>query len=297
MKVLVTGGGGQLGRALVAAAPDGTEVVSRASDALDITDEVAVHDCVAALRPALIFNAAAYTAVDLAESEPEAAFAVNAVAVGVLAAAARAHGARLVHVSTDFVFDGLSGIPYSVDAEPCPLGVYGASKLKGERLAGDDALIVRTAWVYHSTGRNFVLTMLRLMADRPELRVVADQVGTPTYAPGLATALWKLALAGAHGIYHYTDSGVASWYDFAVAIQEEALALGLLEREIPIVPIAASEYPVPARRPHFSVLDKRSTEAVLGPAPHWRVNLRAMLTEVDVGRLFPRGGGPTAVQG
>ena len=201
--------------------------------------------------------------------------------MALLADNARRIGARFVHVSTDFVFDGRSGIPYAPDAEPNPLGVYGRTKLEGERLAGHGALIIRTAWVYAPTGGNFVRTMLRLMAERPEVRVVADQIGTPTYAPGLAAALWALAEKGVTGIHHHTDSGAASWYDFAVAIQEEALAIGLLDTAAPVIPIATAEFPTPARRPHFSVLDKRSTIAALGaPAPHWRVNLRHMLNEV-----------------
>ncbi len=159
---------------------------------------------------------------------------------------------------------------------------YGRTKLEGEFAAGSDALIVRTAWVYAPTGNNFVLTMLRLMGERPEVRVVADQIGTPTYAPGLASALWTLASKGMTGIYHYTDAGVASWYDFAVAIQEEALALALLDRVVPIIPIATADFPTPAKRPSYSVLDSSATyEALGGPAPHWRVNLRRMLNEIN----------------
>lgn len=233
------------------------------------------------LAPDVIVNAAAYTAVDKAESEEDTAFAVNAIAVGHLAAATRRVGARFVHVSTDFVFDGLSGVPYAPDAATGPLGVYGRSKLAGEQAAGKDALIVRTAWVYAPNGGNFVRTMLRLMTERPEVRVVGDQIGTPTYAPGLAAALWTMALKGAKGIHHYTDAGVCSWYDFAVAIQEEAMGAGLLTKAVPIIPITTADYPTPARRPHYSVLDKTSTFAILdGPAPHWRDNLRRMMTEI-----------------
>jgi dTDP-4-dehydrorhamnose reductase len=281
MKVLVVGSKGQLGRGLISTAPPEAEVVGHDIDTLDVTEGAAVRACIDGLRPALVFNAAAYTAVDKAESDEETAFGVNATAVGLLSATSRECGARFVHVSTDFVFDGLSGIPYLTDASPRPLGVYGRSKLEGERLAGPDALIVRTAWVYAPAGGNFVRTMLRLMAQGADVRVVADQIGTPTYAPSLAVALWKLAMIEARGIYHYTDSGVASWYDFAVAIQEEALAIGLLDRTVPIVPIATEDYPTPARRPHYSVLDKRATEAALcSAAPHWRSNLRIMLSEI-----------------
>lgn len=198
--------------------------------------------------------------------------------MGYLARAARERGAFLAHVSTDFVFDGRSGIPYAPDAPVEPIGAYGRSKLAGEKAAGPDALILRTAWVYAPTGGNFVRTMLRLMQERVEVRVVVDQIGTPTYAPALAEALWTLPLARTKGIHHYTDSGAASWYDFAVAIQEEALAAGLLDRAVPVIPIATADFPTLARRPHFSVLDKTATFAALGqPAPHWRVNLRRMI--------------------
>lgn len=281
MKVLITGAHGQLGRALQRCAPADAEIVAVDLDGLDITDGGAVSAFVAEHRPALILNAAAYTAVDKAEADEEAARAVNADAVAHLARAAAANGARLVHVSTDFVFNGTSGIPYPPDAAPSPLGAYGRTKLAGEAAAGAEALIVRTAWVYAPTGGNFVRTMLRLMAERPEVRVVADQISTPTYAPDLARVLWALADKRVRGVYHYTDSGAASWYDFAVAIQEEALAAGLLDRAVPVVPIATADFPTPAKRPHFSVLDKSTTWAALGArAPHWRSNLRLMLSEI-----------------
>ncbi len=281
MKALIVGANGQLGRSLAANAPEGVAVVAHGSDTLDITDADAVRAAVEAQRPDFLFNAAAYTAVDKAESDEVAALAVNATAVGHLAAAARAAGASFIHVSTDFVFDGRQGVPYAPDAPTAPIGAYGRTKLAGEAAAGADALVVRTAWVYAPTGGNFVRTMLRLMAERPEVRVVADQVGTPTYAPGLAAALWTLAGQGARGIHHYTDSGAASWYDFAVAIQEEALAAGLLDRRVPVLPIATADYPTPARRPFYSVLDKTATFAALGqPAPHWRVQLRAMIEAI-----------------
>jgi dTDP-4-dehydrorhamnose reductase len=281
MKVLIVGGKGQLGRGLAATAPAEADIVSHDIDTLDIGDAAALRACVSEVKPAILFNAAAYTAVDKAESEEALALVVNGTAVGTLAEAARSVGARFVHVSTDFVFDGTSGIPYRPDAAPNPVSAYGRTKLAGEQAAGPDALVVRTAWVYAPTGGNFVRTMLRLMSERPEVRVVADQIGTPTYAPDLARALWMLAGRGVTGIHHYTDAGAASWYDFAVAIQEEALAIGLLDTAVPVIPIATSDYPTPARRPHYSVLDKTSAYAALGgPAPHWRSNLRMMLREI-----------------
>ncbi|MFN4357533.1 dTDP-4-dehydrorhamnose reductase [Sphingopyxis alaskensis] len=286
MKLLITGANGQLGQALQRAqAMMGGDIdilaVSRAE--LDIGDADAVAAFVDAAKPDLLINAAAYTAVDKAESDIDAAFRINGDAVGYLSRAASAVGARFVHVSTDFVFDGEAGRPYRSDAPTAPLGVYGASKRRGEELAGAGALIVRTAWVYGCHGNNFVRTMLRLMAERDELRVVADQIGTPTWATSLAQAIWKLVAADARGIYHYTDSGAASWYDFAVAIQEEALAIGLLDRAIPVLPIPSSAYSTPARRPHYSILDKEATSALIGAPPHWRSNLRLMLAEVCAG--------------
>jgi dTDP-4-dehydrorhamnose reductase len=281
MKTLITGANGQLGHSLQQTAPELAELICTDVAELDICDAAAVNAFVAQHRPELILNAAAYTAVDKAESEEALALRINADAVANLAAAARSQGARLVHVSTEFVFDGVSGVPYTPDAPTAPVSAYGRTKLAGEQAAGEDALIVRTAWVYGPRGGNFVRTMLRLMAERDEVRVVADQIGTPTYAPALAAALWTLAENGAHGIHHYTDSGAASWYDFAVAIQEEALELGLIDRAVPVIPIATSDYPTPATRPHYSVLDKASTFALLGgAAPHWRVNLRLMLKEI-----------------
>ncbi len=281
MKVLIVGGGGQVGRALAAHATSGATIVSLDRGCLDITDPVRVEAAVRGMTPDLVFNAAAYTSVDKAEGDEAAAHAVNALAVGLLSRAAREAGARFVHISTDFVFDGLASMPYLPDAPPNPLSAYGRTKRAGEVAAGEDALVVRTGWVYAPLGVNFVSTMLRLMRDRSEVRVVADQVGTPTDAAGLAAALWVLAGRGLNGIYHYTDSGVASWYDFAVAIQEEALAAGLLTKPALVIPIRTDEFPTAARRPSYSVLDKRFTFAALGEAsPHWRTKLRSTLAAV-----------------
>lgn len=283
MKVLIAGAAGQLGRALQATAPAGVTIVAPPEAEFDILDDAKVTAVVAATGPGLVVNAAAYTQVDRAESDVATAEAVNGTAAGRLAAAAAAVGARFAHVSTDFVFDGLSPLPYAPDATPNPIGVYGETKLSGERLvaaAHPGALIVRTAWVYAAEGNNFVRTMLRLMRERDELKVVADQVGTPTHAAGLARAIWALDAAGVGGIHHWTDAGVASWYDFAVAIRDEALAIGLLDRRVPVVPIRTSDYPTPARRPAMSVLDKGSSWAVTGPAAHWRDELKLALAEM-----------------
>lgn len=271
MRALIAGAGGQLGRALQACVPAGVTVIAPPEAEFDITSPDSVAAAVAAARADIVVNAAAYTAVDKAETEPEIAHRINAAAVATLAA----HAPKLVHISTDFIFDGSASMPYAPNAAPNPLGVYGATKLGGEMVAGPEALIIRTAWVYAARGGNFVHTMLRLMRERPEVRVVADQIGTPTHAAGLARTVW--ALAGERGVFHWTDAGAASWYDFAVAIQEEALASGLLDRAVPVIPIRTSDYPTPAQRPAYSILDKTKTWAITGPAAHWRHELRLCL--------------------
>lgn len=285
MRLLVAGSGGQLGRALADCVPAGATLVAPAEADFDISDRAAIERAVAGAGADILVNAAAYTAVDRAESEADRAMLLNGTAPGWLAAAAHAAGMGFVHVSTDFVFDGEASRPYPPDARPNPLGVYGATKLAGEqavRAAHPQALILRTAWVHAARGNNFVHTMLRLMGSRDEVRVVADQVGTPTHAASLARAIWALAARGATGTLHWTDAGVASWYDFAVAIQEEALALGLLDRAVPVLPIATEDYPTPARRPRWSVLDKQATFALVGPARHWRVELRDALAAMRI---------------
>jgi dTDP-4-dehydrorhamnose reductase len=257
------------------------EVVAFTAAELDVSDGVAVSQIIARERPAIIFNTAAYRSTDRAEAEPARAYAVNCHGAGFVATAAQSVGARLVHISTDFVFDGASGRPYRPEDEARPLSVYGASKLAGERAVAASApraLIVRTAWLYSAVGGNFLTTMLGLMGVGDDVRVVSDQVGTPTSTATLAAALWGLLQADAAGLFHCTDAGCASWYDFAQAIAEEAWACGLLSRQIQVRPILTIERPAPARRPAFSVLDKTRTWSVLeAPAPHWRVALRQVL--------------------
>jgi dTDP-4-dehydrorhamnose reductase len=281
MIALVLGSNGQLGSALQATKPDDVKLIARDLPEFDLTDPDATAKLVEEASADVIINAAAYTAVDKAETEQAAAFQANVAGVGIVANAAERHGARFIHISTDYVFDGTKGYPYRPDDQTSPLGVYGRTKLDGEKkalAACGNCLIVRTAWLYGDQGANFVKTMLRLMASHPQVRVVSDQIGTPTYARSLAEALWMLARSDHRGVLHYTDSGVASWYDFACAIQEEALRLGLLNEAVPVLPISTAEFPTPARRPSFGILDKSETWALLGkPAAHWRTNLRAML--------------------
>ncbi|WP_448582784.1 dTDP-4-dehydrorhamnose reductase [Thermaurantiacus sp.] len=287
MRVLVTGGSGQLGRALAAAAAPDVALIAPPKADFDITDRRAMARIIAEVAPDVLINAAAYTAVDRAEREPEQAMLVNGTAPGWLAEAAQAAGAAFVHVSTDFVFDGARGSPYPPDALPSPLSVYGATKRAGEEAvlaAHPDALVVRTAWVYAAEGQNFVRTMLRLLAERDEVRVVADQVGSPTHAASLARALLALVRAGATGVQHWTDAGVASWYDFAIAIREEALARWLLAHAAPVVPIRTADYPTAAKRPSCSVLDCSAARACIGLPAHWREELRVALDMIVTGR-------------
>jgi dTDP-4-dehydrorhamnose reductase len=284
MTIFLTGANGQLGVSLRKCAPAGAKIIATDVAELDITDKAAVDAAIAAAKPELVINCAAYTAVDKAEADEAVSVAVNARAPGLLAAAAKANGARFIQVSTDFVFDGTASQPYPPDAAPNPLSVYGRTKADGEaavRAVFPDALIVRTAWVYAAEGANFVKTMLRVMGANGAARVVADQIGTPTAAMTLARALWALDDKRATGTLHVTDAGAASWYDFAVAIAEEATALGLLAAMPAVTPIRTADYPTPAVRPAYSVLDKTDTWALLGaPAPHWRDSLRAMLAEL-----------------
>ncbi len=280
-KVLVVGANGQLGLELKATLPADYEFHAADLPLLDITDAAAVITSLEQLKPAVIINCAAYTAVDRAESDSALAYAVNRDGAKHLAIAANQVGARLVQVSTDFVFDGRQSTPYKVDDTPWPLGVYGQSKLEGELAASaetaGDALIVRTAWLYSAHGQNFVKTMLRLMREKSQLNVVADQIGTPTSATTLAQAIWKLlAVDATGGIYHYTDSGAASWYDFASAIRELALAQDGSALAA-VTPIPSSAYPTPAQRPAYSVLDKSTTTALIGTAPHWREPLKTVI--------------------
>lgn len=289
MKVLITGAGGQLAAELLHTAPPEHELVALTRAELDVSDEAAITAVLARHRPEAVINTAAYTRVDEAEDERAAAFAVNADGAGWLAEAAAALDAAMIQVSTDFVFGDGSGVarrPDEVVDAGDPLGVYGASKLEGEKrvtaATGGSALVVRTAWLYSRHGRNFVTAMLERMRDGRELAVVADQIGTPTWARGLARALWRGLARGIAGVQHWTDAGVASWYDFAVAIQDEAQAFGLLAQPVAIRPIASGDYPTRARRPAFCVLDKTRTWEALETQPvHWRRALRIMLAELQ----------------
>ena len=286
MKVFVVGSQGQLGQTLVETVPDAIDFAGANLPELDIEDRAALEARFAAEQPGFVVNAAAYTAVDKAESEPDVARRINVDGARNVAQAAREAGARVIHISTDFVFDGGKTEPYTPADTPAPLGVYGQTKLDGDTavraVTDGDAIVIRTAWLYSCFGHNFVKTMLRLMGEREELSVVADQRGTPTWAGSLAEVIWAAIdqdLPG--GIYHWTDGGEASWYAFAEEIYREARALGILDRDVTIRPIATAEYPTPARRPAYSVLDCSATVTALGVGQRpWATRLQQMLTEM-----------------
>lgn len=280
MRVLITGANGQLGGALQRLAPGWAEINAIDVDDCDLTEVSMLRARLTVEAPDVILNAAAYTAVDKAEGDEELARAINAEAVEAMVEAMAETGGKLVHVSTDFVFDGLSSAAYGTQSPRNPLSAYGRTKAEGEDHVRPEDLLVRTAWVYEAGGANFVRTMIRLMKERDELGVVADQIGSPTWASGLARIIWGLVEKQATGTFHHSDAGVASWYDFAVAIGEEALQRGLIAKLPVIRPITTADYPTPAKRPAFSLLDCRATREALGEEPvHWRTNLRLMLDE------------------
>jgi dTDP-4-dehydrorhamnose reductase len=287
MQILLTGKDGQLGEELYPLLSSMANVIAVGRDSCDLANPEAIRQVVDKTQPDIIVNAAAYTAVDKAESEAELAMAINGNAPGILATEAEKLGASLIHVSTDYVFNGEKNTPYLETDKTQPLGLYGESKLAGEQAilaTNANAIILRTAWVYGAGGKgNFVKTMLRLAAQREELGIVVDQVGSPTWTGDLARAIVDLIPrlnSETYGVYHYTNSGVTSWYDFAVAIFEEAQTLGIPLKIQQVKPITTAEYPTPARRPAYSVLSGRKISELLGSfPPHWRQGLRNMLKQ------------------
>lgn len=287
-RILLTGRNGQVGWELARSLATLGEVMATDSRSLDLADADAIRRTVAEWRPQVIVNPAAYTAVDKAESETDRAHAINAVAPGILAEAAERLGALLVHYSTDYVFAGSGDTPWREDDATAPLNVYGASKLAGEQAIRTRCrrhLIFRTSWVYGLRGANFLLTMRRLMRERPELKIVADQIGAPTWCRHLAEATAQvLAQVGSPargadkpepwGVYHMSNAGETSWHGFAAAIQE----LDPPPARVPLLPIPTSDYPTPARRPLNSRLDNGKLARVFGlRLPHWRDALRLCL--------------------
>ncbi|MBA3487563.1 MAG: dTDP-4-dehydrorhamnose reductase [Lysobacter sp.] len=293
MKILLLGGAGQVGTELRRSLAPLGELVTTTRDgklhggapavAMDLSDIDSIAPLLARIQPDVVVNATAYTAVDRAESERDAAFRINAEAPARLAIACAAGKATLIHLSTDYVFDGSGTQPYREEDPTCPLGVYGASKLAGEQAIGGSGahhLILRTAWVYALHGQNFLRTMLRVGADRDELRVVADQIGSPTPAWLIADVIAAILArgVGTSGVRHLVACGQTSWHGFSEAIFLEAHAQGLLERVPRVLPITTADYPTPAQRPVWSVLDTRRLQAEYALAlPDWRDALRQTL--------------------
>lgn len=285
MRVLVTGSTGQLGSEVVRKMhAGGHEVIAPLRAEMDFLDPDAVARQVDRLRPDWVINCAAYTLVDKAETESGPAFVINRDSPGSLAAAISRHGGRLLHVSTDFVFDGEQARPYREDDSPNPIGAYGRSKFEGEQAvlaALPGATILRTAWVYGVHGHNFVKTIIRVAADGKPLRVVDDQVGSPTWTRDIAGAITVLVEKEACGLYHYTNAGSTSWYGFASAILADASQAGFDLETDTIEPIPTSAWSTPAARPPYSVLDTHKIQEILGaPIPGWRDSLQSMLGEL-----------------
>jgi dTDP-4-dehydrorhamnose reductase len=287
--VLLLGAAGQLGRLVQAHKPDNIRLTGKTHKDFNITDSGAIETVIAEVNPDIVINCAAYTAVDTAESEPETAYRVNAEAPGNLGSLLDP-ASKLIHLSTDFVFSKHSEIPYKPGDKPDPVSVYGKSKLAGEEIIlkqrEQNSIILRVSWLYSATGRNFVTTMLRLMREGRDLNVVGDKFGTPTSAHRLAYIIWKLALSETgSGIYHWSDRGVISWYNFAVEIMEQALQLGILGQAVKITRIPSADYLTPAERPAYSALDSTVTESVLGiKTLPWQEELGKVLDLVKLGQ-------------
>jgi dTDP-4-dehydrorhamnose reductase len=285
MRILVTGSTGQLGfEAVSALSQSGHEVIAPQRREMDFLNPDAVADRTRDYQADWVINCAAYTQVDRAESEVEQAFVINRDSAARLAGAVAGYGGRLLHVSTDFVFDGTQSRPYREEDEARPLSVYGRSKWEGEqavRTALPEAIILRTAWVYGVHGHNFVKTILRVAREGKPLRVVDDQFGTPTWARDIAGAIRDLIQNQAKGTYHYTNAGSTSWHGFATAILAGAINAGFALETTVVEPIPTSGYPTPARRPAYSVLDTGKIQSLLtAPIPHWRDSLNEMLKEL-----------------
>ncbi len=289
-KIVVTGANGQLGRELqeLAISFPEFEYIFLSREDLPVHDAERVKNFFSGYSPQYLVNCAAYTAVDKAESEKELAFRVNAEAPGVLAKVCKENNCRFIHISTDYVFDGEATSPYKEDSATNPQGVYGASKLEGEKQAlrmNPGSIIIRTSWVYSEFGKNFVKTMLKLMSEREELNVVNDQIGSPTYAADLAEAILQIiknlhthhsSLITHSGIYHYSNEGIITWFDFAVAIKEIA------DHHCKINPIPTSQYPTPAKRPHYSVLSTVKISETFGiKMKPWRNSLQKCIDKLS----------------
>ncbi|MDD9894111.1 MAG: dTDP-4-dehydrorhamnose reductase [Gammaproteobacteria bacterium] len=285
MNVLVFGKTGQVAQALVATAPAGITVTALGRNEIDISDAEAVEKAIQSHSASWVINAAAYTAVDKAEEDMAGATELNSTAASHIAKACKDAQTKLIHLSTDFVFDGQQSHPYKPNDKTNPLGVYGQSKLDGELgvlSQLNSAIVIRTSWVFSQYGNNFVKTMLRLMKERDELSVVCDQIGSPSSADDLATFIWQMTQLNEtpKGVFHWTNAGACSWYDFAEAIYTSARSTGLLTQAVSIRPIPSSAYPTPAKRPSYSVLDKQSSWAITPTSRHWQTALQDVINQL-----------------
>ncbi|OSZ77320.1 dTDP-4-dehydrorhamnose reductase [Chitinophagaceae bacterium IBVUCB2] len=282
-KILVTGSNGQVGKEIkqLESSFPRFEFIFLSREDLPIHHFELLRNFFKGFHPQYLINCAGYTAVDRAETEKELAFQVNAEAVGVMAAVCKEYSTRFIHISTDYVFDGTATSPYKEDALTNPQSVYGASKLQGEQEAlkyNPDTIIIRTAWVYSEFGKNFVKTMLKLMSEREEISVVSDQIGSPTYAANLAEVILRIISSSRWkpGIYNYSDEGIISWYEFALAIKE------ITRSSCRVNPIPSTAYPTPAKRPSYSVLDKtKIQEAFEVSAKDWRSSLALCISRLQ----------------
>ena len=287
-KILVTGGNGQLGKELreFSSLHNGLDFVFLSREDLPIEQFELVRNYFNTLKPGYCINCAAYTAVDKAESEEDLAFLINGEAVGVLAAVCKEHNTKFVHISTDYVFNGEATYPYTENFPTDPINVYGASKLEGEKQAMElnpDSIIIRTSWVYSSFGKNFVKTMMKLMNEKDEIKVIKDQLGSPTNAEDLAETIFNV-IANCHlqiynwepGIYNFSNKGIITWYDFAKAIKE------IINSPCSIKPISTAEYPTPAKRPAYSVLDKTKIQKTFGiQLKDWKKSLAICIEKIE----------------
>lgn len=281
VKILVLGSNGQLGcelQFLSEVQEENVEFIFATRSEIDLTEIHKLPSLIESIQPNIILNAAAYTAVDLAEKEQELAKAINTLAPIEIAKICKEKGIKFVHISTDFVFDGLKSSPYLEQDTKNPLGVYGLTKSLGEDgiiLENQDALIIRTSWVFSGHGKNFFTTIVRLASERDELKIVDDQIGSPTWARDLAWFSFYASLSEARGVYHFTNEGLASWYDLAKAIVD---SMGI---ECDVLPIPTKDYPTPAKRPSYSVLSKEKTRSTFGSSNnHWRDSVQALADEL-----------------
>ena len=298
MKVLLTGSNGQVGNALISTKPSHIDLYPSLRSNLELSNPKDCYDFVKAIKPDWIINSGAYTSVDNAEKEPEIAMAVNAGAPRAFAKAILKEGGKLLQISTDFVFNGKQGFPYTPNSKRSPINIYGKSKAKGENEIENllnnknQSVILRTGWLMGPTKSNFALTMLRLHKEKDIISVVADQVGSPTTTATLADAIWKIISInsditdcpnGSPQVLHWCNSGVASWYDIAIAVGEISEEIGLIKKKANVLPIKTTNYPTPANRPSYSILDISITQKKLKLTPiHWRQALKNLLIDYQL---------------